>query len=107
MRLLLFCLMLQFREPDRIWERWERHNQWMYKLDNSDPKSWVIHSASALGFGSLIGLLPYVSKKQGVEAMLWFYFVRELNGVVREGNEKYVDAYYDWFVPYLSFRIVF
>lgn len=108
---LLLILLLQFRlpfnEPDRAWQRIANHNKWMYQIDNRPWKTWIDHSLLTVGVGSAIGLLPNISKKDGMVMMVEFYFIRELYTIVVEGNRKYVDSINDVLFPFLTVKYVF
>lgn len=99
-------LSAQWYNPDRAWESWQRRHPWLQQLDNTDAKSWGIHAAVAVGAGSLLGLVPGVSRKTGMQAMCAFYVGREFYGVAFEGNRKWLDATMDVVAPCVAVALV-
>lgn len=105
---LLFALpcQAQWYNPDAVWEKWQSRNPWMYELDNTREKSWGMHAAVAVTGGSLMGLIPGVSRRTGYQAFCAFYLGREFYGVAFQGNRKWIDVAGDVLSPCLAGEVM-
>lgn len=91
---------------DRIWERWQHRNPWMYQIDNEPWKTWLLHGGVAVGAGGAIaGLTPATFKTTG-RVIYVLYFAREIYNITIDGNRKYFDATMDVVVPVVSVETV-
>lgn len=87
--------------PDRVWENWQRHNRWMYEVDNTDPKSWGAHALVDESLGKAISVVSFrrISFRRGRQLICALYVVREANGVLFEHSRKRLDPVMDAVAP--------
>lgn len=88
-----------FSAFDVAWERIQRHNPWLQRIDNTDAKTWLCHGALTYGGGVAIDALTPASRRTALWIMAAFYVAREVYNVTAEGNRKYGDAFMDAAVP--------
>lgn len=110
MKWLALLLLLTFQRVeaqgfDREWERIQQRYPVLQQLDNEDWKTWGWHAVIAVGVGHSIALLPYINRKTGMRLMVGYYFIRELDGVLR-GNPKKFDAFMDVAVPLFTVELI-
>ncbi len=104
--LLLLGCRLNINTPDRIWEHIERHNPSLYRLDNTDSKSWVAHACFSIGGGYLLSKTTPMNFNTGMRTMVGFYFIRETYNICCDGNRKYFDATMDVVVPLATIETI-
>lgn len=94
---------------DREWERFQKHNQGAYKLDDTPPKSWAWHGINTAIGGAIIGALTPLSTRQGRHVVAALYVARELYNVAfaKQKNRNYLDATMDAVTPVVVARIRF
>lgn len=92
-------LRAQWYNPDFHWERLQHRYPALQQIDNTREKSWATHAVVAVGVGHLVGVLPGVSRRQGMQALCSFYIGREFYGLFWQGNRKWVDIAGDMIAP--------
>lgn len=112
---VIFAAAANAQKVDRWWEATQKRNPWMYQIDNTDEKTWAVHTAVTFaGAGALWALTPMSFHTAG-HVMVGFYFARELlnrthwrgvRPVKFDYRHKPLDGFMDFAMPWLGFEVV-